>query len=1023
MNQFDKWLTPSFSALPTCNSAHFPTLAHFPITNWICDVTAPNSILEVFEDDFADEFLPLSEVVDTGLDVEVSKVSFSSLQVGASSRIRPNDLVIVYLFGSASSDLNRVVEASMAKVSGSGSIVIVGIDESLAYKFLSFEGTFLDYANGLLIASKLGSTNERVSAFFQSASSAPSFVSDFLFTAGQRVFLNVSLNLAKASVEVLSNVDHGEAEEDISSILDISYKLETQLDTQKQVISGFASEVETLKSEKNSLEQRLNHTASQLTRAEAQFKAIYDSEFWRATKPARWALSKAKSIAALAKVVPALSVSISPLQGVSQSLSSDSSTVALGGSVRYSISTSHLVVGWFKLSFRIGVNPNPEDVRAYVVTQTHNGDKVSQQSPSKFTSDGKTEIVFHAISEAKSRELLLLNLSGPFSITDVSLEVLLPHVPLAEDVVGKLKIKGVTFGSREPIADLQSLLFQEDAFTRWIYETESIDTSDLVKIQSDIAKMKNPPLISVVIPTYETPRQHLITAIESVRAQVYPHWELLISDDYSKVPAVREILDLYASKDARIKVSYRSENGGISRNSNDAIDMASGDFVAFLDADDEISELALYYFATEIVRHPEVEFLFSDEDKISSTGDRSNPYFKPSLSPELLISMNSVTHFGLYRRSTVMQLGGFRPEYDGSQDWDLALRFLEVIDNDLRKCIRIPKLTYHWRTLATSTATAVETKDYALIAGRKAVKDYLEKSIPGVQIVPAPLSFVRNRIIIPLQDPPPKVSILIPMAAPYKVIRTGMDSLLQKTDYPNFEILIDNGNQDPRVLSYLHQLEDESKIKVIKWSQSGPFNYSFLVNRLARHATGEILLLLNDDIEIIESNWLKEMVSTLRIKGVGVVGAKLLYPDRTIQHAGVVIGAGGIAGHTYVGSSEFATGYTDELTVLRNYSAVTGACLLIPKALYDAIGGLNEPDLGVAFNDVDLCLKVIEEGHRVVLNPHAKLIHHESVSRGYDVIDPVKLLRMRKEGRYARQRWSSEFINDRLGIRFFGSSY
>jgi glycosyltransferase involved in cell wall biosynthesis len=820
--------------------------------------------------------------------------------------------------------------------------------------------------------------------------------------------------LAKVNTKSVPLDNGGEGEGDISSILDISYKLETQLDIQKQVISGFASEVETLKGERNALEQRLNQTTSQLVRAEAQFKAVYDSEFWRATKPARWALSKAKSIAALAKAIPTLGVSISPLQGVVQSISSDSSTVAISGSARYSISTSHLVLGWYKLSFRIGVNPNPEDVRAYVVTQTLNGDKVSQQSPSKFASDGKTEVVFHAITEAKSRELLLLNLSGPFSISDVSLEVLLPHVPLAEDVAGKLKIKNVAFGSREPIAELQSLMAEEDAFTRWIYEAERIDPSGLARIQSDIEKMKNPPLISVVIPTYETPRQHLITAIESVRAQVYPYWELLVSDDCSKDPSVREVLDLYASKESRIKVSYRGENGGISRNSNDAIAMASGDFVAFLDADDEISELALYYFATEIVRHPEVEFLFSDEDKISATGDRSNPYFKPSLSPELLISMNSVTHFGVYRRSTVMQLGGFRPEYDGSQDWDLALRFLEVIDNDLRKCIRIPKLTYHWRTLATSTATAVETKNYALEAGRKAVKDYLEKSIPGVQVVPAPLSFVRNRIVIPLQDPPPKVSILIPMAAPYKVIRTGLDSLLHKTDYPNMEILIDNGNQDPRVLSYLHQLEDESKIKVVKWGQSGPFNYSFLVNRLARHATGELLLLLNDDIEVIESNWLREMVSTLRIKGVGVVGAKLLYPDRTIQHAGVVIGMGDFAGHVYHRASQFSTGYTDELTVLRNYSAATGACLLIPKALYQEVGGLNEPDLGVAFNDVDLCLKVIEAGHRVVLNPHVRLIHHESVSRGYDVVDPMKLFRMRKEARYARQRWSSAYLHDNL---------
>ncbi len=543
-------------------------------------------------------------------------------------------------------------------------------------------------------------------------------------------------------------------------------------------------------------------------------------------------------------------------------------------------------------------------------------------------------------------------------------------------------------------------------YERWIALYDTLDAADRQAIRSHIASFASRPAFAILMPTYNTPVEWLRRAIESVRRQIYPHWELCIADDASTDPEVRQLLADYAGLDPRIRVRFRDRNGHISAASNTALGMATADFVALLDHDDELAEHALYMAAVALSEHPELDLIYSDEDKIDASGHRFGPYFKPDWNPTLFTAQNYISHLGIYRTALVRSLGGFREGYEGSQDWDLALRVSEV--TDASRIHHIPHVLYHWRAIEGSTATSADEKPYAIAAAERVLREHLERT--GIT---GSVSRVRGgyfRIITDLPQPPPLVSIVIPTRNGLALLRRCIESIREKTHYKNFEILvIDNQSDDAATLTYLDGLAAHGQTRVLHYDH--PFNFSALNNFAVQAARGSYLCLMNNDMEVISENWLDEMLSHAARPGTGAVGAKLYYPGDTIQHAGVLLGMGGIAGHLYSGAARNATGYMTRLALAQNMSAVTAACLVVHKAIYEEVGGLNAKDLPVAFNDVDFCLKLLERGYRNVWTPYAELYHHESATRGPEDT-PEKQTRFQREVAYMHARWGHLLPHD-----------
>lgn len=542
-------------------------------------------------------------------------------------------------------------------------------------------------------------------------------------------------------------------------------------------------------------------------------------------------------------------------------------------------------------------------------------------------------------------------------------------------------------------------------YGEWVnrYDNITQDVHELLVKQT--RKLKFRPLISVVMPTYNPKPEWLVAAIESVRAQVYPNWELCIADDCSTDPAIHEILQRYAGQDNRIKVVLRTANGHISAASNSALELATGEWIALLDHDDLITPHALFWVAREINEHPDAGLIYSDEDKINDQGTRHNPYFKCDWNRDLFFSHNLITHLGVYRASLVKQLGGFRLGYEGSQDYDLAIRCIENLsDPQIR---HIPRVLYHWRIHEASTAGSGDAKPYALIAAEKALNDHFART--GVAAKVESIGY-EYRVKYTLPDPPPLVSLIIPTRNAHKLVQQCIDSVLEKSTYPNYEILlVDNGSDNPKSLAYFRSLEKNPRIRVIR--DERPFNFSALNNLAAAQARGQVLCLLNNDIEVIAPDWLTEMVSLALQSSIGAVGAKLRYPNGDLQHGGVILGLGGVAGHSHKHLSEKSGGYFSRANLIQSYSAVTAACLVIRKEIYDALGGLDEKNLRIAFNDVDFCLRIREAGYRNVWTPYAELYHHESATRGYED-NPEKVARFTREASYMKNRWGDALYND-----------
>jgi glycosyltransferase involved in cell wall biosynthesis len=538
--------------------------------------------------------------------------------------------------------------------------------------------------------------------------------------------------------------------------------------------------------------------------------------------------------------------------------------------------------------------------------------------------------------------------------------------------------------------------------------SERYDRIDGVKVGRALRQLRRQPLISIVLPVFNPELRFLEAAIESIEKQSYSRWELCMADDASTDPDIRPFLEQKAREESRIKVTFRARNGHISACSNSALAMATGEWCALLDQDDMLSEHALAFVALEIGRHPGAGLIYSDEDKIDEEGARSTPFFKPDWNPELFLGQNYINHLGVYRTELLREIGGFREGFEGSQDYDLVLRCVERLRPEQVR--HIPRLLYHWRMAGGSLAAVPDAKPYAREAARRALADFEERRQSRGTVVPCPENNESHRVIHPLPESAPLVSVIVPTRDRLELLQRCVESLRTKTDYGALEVIIvDNGSVESKTLAFLETVAREEGVQVL--ADNGPFNYSRLNNRAAAEARGEILLFLNNDTEIDEPAWLAEMVSHVVQPGVGAVGARLWYPDGTLQHGGVVLGLGGLAGHAFPRIPRGHPGYFNRAMLQQNCSAVTGACLAVRKTVFEELGGFDEANLGVTFNDIDFCLRLAVRGYRVVWTPYANLIHHESASRGHQRTADEQTDFLRSAA-YMHSTWGAALLRD-----------
>jgi glycosyltransferase involved in cell wall biosynthesis len=541
-------------------------------------------------------------------------------------------------------------------------------------------------------------------------------------------------------------------------------------------------------------------------------------------------------------------------------------------------------------------------------------------------------------------------------------------------------------------------------YANWITSNE-LGKDDFLQAQTELANMELQPLISVIMPTYNSNLDWLTDAIESIRAQPYSNWELCIADDASPHSNIKLFLAQWAARDSRIKFVARPKNGHISEASNSAIDIAKGDWLALFDHDDLLHPFAFYWVIKAINKYPNAQLIYSDEDKIDEYGRRHEPYFKPDWNYDLFLSQNCFSHLGLITRHLANRIGGFRKGFEGSQDHDLILRATEIIPQS--NIVHIPKVLYHWRVHAESTAKSSSSKPYAALAGERAIGEHLQRIGRAAQVSFEGYGY---RVKYKLPEIQPLVSLIIPTRNGLNLLRQCIDSILTNTNYNNYEIIIvDNGSDDPQALAYFNHLKTQKGFRVIR--DDRPFNYSQLNNLAVQQASGEIIGLINNDIEVIDPDWLNEMVSHTLRPEVGAVGAKLLFPNNKLQHGGVILGVGGVANHAHLHMPADHNGYFARMSVTQQFSAVTAACLLVRKAVYEEAGGLDEEHLAVAFNDVDFCIRLTKLGYKNIWTPYALLYHHESATRGQDT-SPEKRSRFVSEVNYMMNTWGREFISD-----------
>ncbi|NEP01149.1 MAG: glycosyltransferase [Symploca sp. SIO2E9] len=542
-------------------------------------------------------------------------------------------------------------------------------------------------------------------------------------------------------------------------------------------------------------------------------------------------------------------------------------------------------------------------------------------------------------------------------------------------------------------------------YQKWLLKNYP-NQAKLRKLAQTVETFSYKPVISLIVPVFNTPEHFLRQTIDSVLNQVYSYWELCLADDASTEPHIRLILEEYVSKDPRIKVVFRTENGHISHASNSAIEIATGEFIALLDHDDVLTPDALYEVALLLNRHPDADMIYSDEDKIDEHNQLRDPFFKPDWCPDSFLSRMYTCHLGTYRRSIANEIGGFRVGYEGSQDYDFVLRFTEKTEN----IFHIPKILYHWRMHTNSTASSLDSKNYAVEAAKKAISEAIHRrGEPGiVTAAPGSVDYHIVRYDIKHYD---LVSIIIPTKNLGEMLDKCLSSIFKSTTYENYEvILIDNGSTEVQAIEVMNKWQAREPDKLKYYPLNIPFNYSRINNLAVKQAKGKYLLFLNNDTEVVTPDWINAMLEQAQRSSVGAVGALLLYPDNTIQHAGIVAGIGGVAGHSHKYFKVGSPGYFSHINTVNNFSAVTAACLMCRREIFEKVGGFEE-ELSVAFNDVDFCLKLVEKGYRNLYLPHVVLYHYESKSRGNDN-SPSKLSRSLKEIEYMQNKWEYIIAHD-----------
>ena len=551
----------------------------------------------------------------------------------------------------------------------------------------------------------------------------------------------------------------------------------------------------------------------------------------------------------------------------------------------------------------------------------------------------------------------------------------------------------------------------------WIKYNEP--SEEELKKQAKV-KFKNAPKISVIVPMYNTPETFFKDLVDCMIDQTYSNWELCLADGSKEQ---NEALKKYWEKDERIKYKFLNENKGIAGNTNAAIEMATGDYIALLDHDDVLAKYALYEMVYAINKYPEAEFLYSDEDKVDEHGNRYDAYFKTDFAPDSLRSQNYICHFSVFRKDLMDKLEGFRPDYDGAQDYDIFLRMSEIAEH--KNIIHIPKILYHWRVHSESTAKLnSNAKNYAFEAGKKAIGDHLKRIGLEGEVTEGCIDGI-YRVDYKVKGNP-KVSILIPNKDGKDILKVCIDSILEKTTYDNYEIIvIENNSTSTEIYDYYKEIIKNKKIRVVNYNTGKEikkasecsleftnsnrievkpgFNYSAIINFGARNAKGEYSIQLNNDTELITPNWLEIMIGYIQREDVGAVGVKLYFPDETIQHAGITVGIGGIAGNRFKSIPKDGHGYFAKESMVENLSAVTGACLMTKTKVYEEVDWMDET-LAVAFNDVDFCLKIREKGYLVVFNPYVEFWHYESKSRGQED-SPEKIKRFQGEISRFEEKW------------------
>jgi GT2 family glycosyltransferase len=542
-------------------------------------------------------------------------------------------------------------------------------------------------------------------------------------------------------------------------------------------------------------------------------------------------------------------------------------------------------------------------------------------------------------------------------------------------------------------------------YGEWIRLYDTMDNERRRSVVTALAAVEEQPLISIVFPVYNSPEEFLREAIDSVRAQLYTNWELCIADDLSTLPHVAKVLDEYAALDPRILVHKRKTNGHISACSNSAVALASGPWLCLMDHDDLLAEHALALCVLAIDASPDAAIVYSDEDHVNADGTRGQPYFKPEFDPLLILGQNYLSHLCLIRADLVAQVGGFREGYEGSQDWDLMLRSIELVRPG--QIVHVPHVLYHWRAHSASTASSTSAKPYVVEASRLVVQEHLERI--GVEAdVTTIWGTSYNRIRWALAPVPPKVSVVI---LPRVGIRFPgcVESVRLLTSYPNLEIIVlDDGGFRPPMRRVLN--ERAAWLTVIE--NTDDLSDSAQRNLAARAATGDILCFIDDDVEVLTPSWLEAVVGTLSHPGIGCVGVKLLYRDFRIQHAGIVLGIGGNVGNPHrVVYDRFGFGYCGHLRLASCPSAVTWSCLTVRKEVFDAVGGFSEDHFTGAFGDVDFCLRLNEAGWRTGWTPEAEMIHYERPEEGRG-IEGENAVRFDRDLRYLRQRWGRWMDDD-----------